>query len=53
MNGSPSPRMISNAYLKPVMQAFAQNGYNVEIQAVNYQFQQGGDRMLRIYTKQP
>jgi hypothetical protein len=35
-------------YLDAVIQEFSSNGYNVEIQSVNYEFQQGGDRMLRI-----
>jgi hypothetical protein len=35
-------------YLEPVMQELERNGYDVEIQAVKYEFQQGGDRMLRI-----
>jgi hypothetical protein len=35
-------------YLERVIQEFSSNGYNVEIQSVNYEFQQGGNRMLRI-----
>jgi SAM-dependent methyltransferase len=35
-------------YLEKVIQEFSSNGYNVEVQPVNYEFQQGGDRMLRI-----
>jgi SAM-dependent methyltransferase len=35
-------------YLETVIQEFSSNGYNVEVQPVKYEFQQGGDRMLRI-----
>jgi hypothetical protein len=40
-------------HLDPVIEEFSRHGYKVEIQPVNYEFQQGGDRMLQIYTKQP
>lgn len=40
--GDPSP------YLTPVMESLSEQGYEVEIQPVGYEFQRGGDRMLRV-----
>jgi hypothetical protein len=35
-------------YLEPVIQSLVQNGFNPKIQTVPYEFQQGGNQMLRI-----
>lgn len=35
-------------YLDPVIQELANNGFNVRVQRVEYEFQKGGDRMLQI-----
>jgi hypothetical protein len=39
---TPSP------YLEPVIQKFSKNGFNVRVQAVDYEFQKGGNQMLKI-----
>ncbi len=35
-------------YLEPVIQEFSGAGYNVQVLPVEYEFQRGGDRMLKI-----
>src|SRR5262249_30464855 len=40
--GEPSP------HLEPVMAALREQGYEVEIRSVNYEFQKGGDKMLSV-----
>ncbi len=35
-------------YLEPVIHEFLSHGFNVQVQQVNYEFQKGGDRMLKI-----
>lgn len=35
-------------YLDPVIQEFSGAGYNVQVLPVEYEFQLGGDRMLKI-----
>jgi SAM-dependent methyltransferase len=35
-------------YLDPIIQELSKNGFKVSIQQVKYEFQKGGDRMLRI-----
>jgi hypothetical protein len=42
LDGKPSP------YLEPVIQALTDRGYKAKIQTVPYEFQQGGNQMLRI-----
>jgi hypothetical protein len=37
-------------YLKPVMQELSNQGFNLEVQTVGYEFQKGGNQMLRIYS---
>ncbi|PZU98797.1 MAG: SAM-dependent methyltransferase [Pseudanabaena sp.] len=35
-------------YLEPVMEELSSKGYNVQVQSVTYEFQRGGNQMLRI-----
>ena len=42
LDGEPSP------FVQPVMQALNSEGYRVQIQSVAYEFQKGGDRLLRV-----
>ncbi|MBD2231382.1 SAM-dependent methyltransferase [Phormidium tenue] len=42
LNGEPYP------YLEVVLQELSSKGYNVQIEPVAYEFQKGGDEMLRI-----
>ncbi len=35
-------------YLEPIIQALNERGFNTQIQQVEYEFQKGGDRMLKI-----
>jgi hypothetical protein len=35
-------------YLEPIVANFASNGFDVEVLQVNYEFQKGGDLMLKI-----
>lgn len=43
LNCEPSP------YLEPVMRSLSSEGFNVQIQSVVYEFQKGGNQMLRIW----
>lgn len=36
-------------YLEPVMQSLSDAGFNVQIQSVEYEFQKGGNQMLKIW----
>ncbi|MDJ0796129.1 MAG: SAM-dependent methyltransferase, partial [Calothrix sp. MO_167.B12] len=36
-------------YLEPVMQEFLDKDFHLQIQPVAYEFQKGGNQMLRIY----
>jgi SAM-dependent methyltransferase len=38
----------TSSYLEPVMLELSSHGFHVQIQQVNYEFQKGGDRMLKI-----
>jgi len=42
LNCEPSP------YVDLVIQALSDQGFQVQLQSVIYEFQKGGDRMLRI-----
>jgi hypothetical protein len=42
LNGEPS------LYLDPVTQELSKKGFNVQIQTVDYEFQEGGNQMLKI-----
>lgn len=42
LDGSPSP------YVEPVIQELDSRGFNVQVQPVAYEFQKGGNQMLRI-----
>jgi SAM-dependent methyltransferase len=37
-----------SAYVEPVVSEFSERGFNVQIQQVDYEFQKGGDRMLKL-----
>jgi hypothetical protein len=43
LTGSPS-----SPYLEPAIQEFSGAGYNVQVLSGEYEFQRGGDRMLKI-----
>lgn len=45
LNGRPS------VHIQPVMAALAADGFDARIVTVNYEFQRGGNQMLRIKTK--
>jgi hypothetical protein len=40
-------------YLEPVIQEFSEAGYNLQVLPVEYEFQLGGDRMLKISKHLP
>jgi len=42
LDGSPSP------YVKPVIQELDSRGFNVQVQPVAYEFQKGGNQMLKL-----
>jgi hypothetical protein len=42
LDGQPSP------YLEPIVEKLSGQGFKVQIQQVEYEFQKGGDRMLKI-----
>ena len=42
----------TSPHLKPICNWLEQSGINHEINTVNYEFQRGGNRMLRIYRNQ-
>lgn len=42
LNGEPS------SYVEPVIQSLANQGFNIQIQTVGYEFQKGGNQMLKI-----
>jgi len=37
-----------SSYVEPVMESFSSQGFNVKIQPVAYEFQKGGNQMLKI-----
>lgn len=39
-------------HVEPVQRALHSDGWMAEIVKVNYEFQKGGDEMLRIYRKE-
>jgi hypothetical protein len=45
LNGEPSP------YLDPVMQELSSKGFSVQIQPVAYEFQKGGNQMLKVICR--
>lgn len=47
LDGEPSP------YVGTIMQALSEQGYEVQVQTVAYEFQKGGNQMLKIRHTQP